>query len=67
MKANQLGNVVLQVSASTLCESYGIEVMHNPSSLAKKQRTEFCSRMAAYGKPCGRIYLKQGILINFGS
>ncbi|KAJ3327005.1 Nucleosomal histone H3-Lys79 methylase, partial [Kappamyces sp. JEL0680] len=54
------GNVVLQVAAECLCESYGIEIMENPASLAKKQRTEFLSRMRYYGKPVGRIYLKQG-------
>lgn len=41
-------------------ESYGIEIMENPASLAKKQKNEFVSRMYAYGKPCGRIFLKQG-------
>lgn len=54
------GNVVLQVAAECLVESYGIEIMENPATLAKKQRTEFLSRMRYYGKPCGRIYLKQG-------
>jgi hypothetical protein len=54
------GNVVLQVAAECLCESYGIEIMENPASLAKKQRNEFVVRMRYYGKPVGRIYLKQG-------
>jgi hypothetical protein len=54
------GNVVLQVAAEVCCESYGIEIMDAPASLAKKQRTEFLGRMRLYGKPCGRIYLKQG-------
>jgi hypothetical protein len=54
---------VLQVAASALCEAYGIEMMPNPSSLAKKQRNEFCSRMASFGKPCGRIFLKQGTFL----
>jgi hypothetical protein len=40
-----IGNVVLQVAAECLCESYGIEIMENPSQFAKKQRAEFLSRM----------------------
>jgi hypothetical protein len=55
-----IGNVVLQVAAECLCDSYGIEIMETPSVFAKKQRTEFVSRMKYYGKPSGRIYLKQG-------
>ena len=55
------GNVVLQVAAQVCPKaSYGIEIMPHPSSLAKKQRAEFCSRMHMYGKPLGRIFLKQG-------
>jgi Histone methylation protein DOT1 len=62
-----IGNVVLQVAAECLCESYGVEIMENPSTLAKKQKREFLSRMKLYAKPylqsderCGRIHLKQG-------
>jgi hypothetical protein len=55
-----IGNVVLQVAAQCCCESYGIEIMEAPASLAKKQRNEFVKRMHAYGQPCGRIFLKQG-------
>ncbi|KAI8899221.1 histone methylation protein DOT1-domain-containing protein [Globomyces pollinis-pini] len=55
-----IGNVVLQVAAECLCECYGIEIMETPSSLAKRQRSEFLSRMRYYSKPCGRVYLKQG-------
>jgi hypothetical protein len=55
-----IGNVVLQVAAECLCESYGIEIMETPASFAKKQRAEFVARMHAYAQPCGRIYLKQG-------
>ena len=55
-----IGNVVLQVAGEVLCESYGIEIMETPAAFAKKQRTEFISRMRYYSKPCGRIYLKQG-------
>ncbi|KAJ3270419.1 Nucleosomal histone H3-Lys79 methylase [Terramyces sp. JEL0728] len=55
-----IGNVVLQIAAECLCESYGIEIMEIPSNFAKKQRNEFLSRMRYYAKPCGRIYLKQG-------
>lgn len=61
------GNVVLQVAAQVLCESYGnghlilgIEIMETPSLFAKRQRTEVLSRLRAYAKPCGRVYLKQG-------
>ena len=55
-----IGNVVLQVAAECLCDSYGIEIMENPAQLAKKQRNEFLARMQYYKKPCGRIFLKQG-------
>lgn len=55
-----IGNVVLQIAAECLCESYGIEIMEIPSNFAKKQRNEFLSRMRYYSKPCGRIFLKQG-------
>ena len=55
-----IGNVVLQVAAECLCDSYGIEIMENPAQLAKKQRNEFEARMQLYKKPYGRIYLKQG-------
>nr|KAJ3420738.1 Nucleosomal histone H3-Lys79 methylase [Polyrhizophydium stewartii] len=55
-----IGNVILQVSAQCLCESYGIEIMEIPSQLAKKQKAEFLSRMRYYAKPCGRIVVKQG-------
>ncbi|KAI8929188.1 histone methylation protein DOT1-domain-containing protein [Entophlyctis helioformis] len=55
-----IGNVVLQVAAECLCESYGMEIMEIPSQLSKKQRSEFLSRMRYYAKPCGRIIVKQG-------
>eukprot|EP00842_Homolaphlyctis_polyrhiza_P006965 jgi/Hompol1/858/HPOL_001344-RA len=55
-----IGNVILQVAAECLCESYGIEIMEIPSQLAVKQRAEFLSRMRYYAKPCGRIIVKQG-------
>ncbi|KAJ3085790.1 Nucleosomal histone H3-Lys79 methylase [Quaeritorhiza haematococci] len=55
-----IGNVVLQVAAECLCESYGIEIMENPSKLAIAQCNEFVSRLRYYGKPCGKIVLKQG-------
>jgi hypothetical protein len=43
-----IGNVVLQVAAECLCESYGIEIMENPSILAKKQKNEFLSRFVFF-------------------
>ncbi|KAI9202104.1 histone methylation protein DOT1-domain-containing protein [Polychytrium aggregatum] len=55
-----IGNVVLQIAAQCLCESYGIEVMPIPSKLAKKQCKELLSRLRYYAKPCGKITLKQG-------
>ena len=36
-----IGNVVLQVAGQTLCDCYGIEIMENPSILAKNQLSEF--------------------------
>lgn len=68
LKANQCfldmgcgtGNVVLQVAAEALCESYGIEMMENPARLGVNQMKEFQARMRCYGKPCGKILLKQG-------
>ena len=53
-----IGNVVLQVAASCLCESWGIEILESASTLAEKQRVEFVNRMRYYGKPCGKITLK---------
>ncbi|KAI8817685.1 histone methylation protein DOT1-domain-containing protein [Fimicolochytrium jonesii] len=54
-----IGNVVLQVAAQCLCDTYGIEVSDNPAKLAAKQKKEFISRMSRYyAKPCGRITLK---------
>ncbi|KND00644.1 histone methyltransferase DOT1 [Spizellomyces punctatus DAOM BR117] len=53
-----IGNVVLQVAAQCLCDSYGIEIMETPAKLAAKQKKEFVSRMRYYAKPCGRITLK---------
>ncbi|TPX34561.1 histone-lysine N-methyltransferase [Synchytrium microbalum] len=58
-----IGNVVLQVAAQTLAECFGIEVMDNPSKLAEMQRVEFLKRMRYYGKPCGKITLKQGNML----
>ncbi|KAJ2993423.1 Nucleosomal histone H3-Lys79 methylase [Globomyces sp. JEL0801] len=56
-----IGNVVLQVAAECLCECYGIEIMETPSSLAKRQRSEFLSRMSyAFDGE-----LNQGILAKF--
>ena len=55
-----IGNVVLQIAAECLCESYGIEIMENPARLGKKQQLEFEARMRFYGKACGPIVLKQG-------
>ncbi|KAI8907993.1 histone-lysine N-methyltransferase, H3 lysine-79 specific [Gorgonomyces haynaldii] len=55
-----IGNVVLQVAAETLCESYGIEIMDNPAHLAKLNKTEFLARTKAYGIPCGKIVLRHG-------
>ncbi|KAJ1327220.1 hypothetical protein BSLG_010562 [Batrachochytrium salamandrivorans] len=55
-----IGNVIIQVAAECLCESYGIEIMDIPSDLAQKQKAEFLSRMRYYAKPCGRIVIKQG-------
>ncbi|KAJ3402121.1 Nucleosomal histone H3-Lys79 methylase [Chytriomyces hyalinus] len=54
------GNVALQVAAQTQCTSYGIEVMPNPSRLARDQANEFQARCAAYGVPCGPIHVWQG-------
>ncbi|KAI9097004.1 histone methylation protein DOT1-domain-containing protein [Phlyctochytrium arcticum] len=54
-----IGNVVLQVAAQVLCDSYGIEVMEIPAKLADKQKKEFLSRMRYYAKPCGRVTLKR--------
>ena len=39
------GNVVLQVAAECLCDSFGIEIMENPSFLADLQMQEFINRM----------------------
>lgn len=55
-----IGNVVLQVAAECLCESYGIEIMTNPAELGKRQMDEFVARMAFYGEPCGPITLTHG-------
>lgn len=46
------------MAAECLCKSYGVEIMQNPASLAKKQKNEFLYRMKMFGKPCGRIFLK---------
>ncbi len=55
-----IGNVVLQVAAQCLCESWGIEIQENASMLAERQRVEFVNRMRAFGRPCGKIVLKRG-------
>ena len=62
-----IGNVVLQVAGQTLCDCYGIEIMENPSILAKNQLSEFQNRMEfyyfivrLYNLPCGKIELVKG-------
>ncbi|KAI9347568.1 histone methylation protein DOT1-domain-containing protein [Obelidium mucronatum] len=54
------GNVVLQVAAQTLAESYGIEIMENPSKLAQLQAQEFKSRCRLYNIPHGPVEIFQG-------
>ncbi|KAJ3316902.1 Nucleosomal histone H3-Lys79 methylase [Gonapodya sp. JEL0774] len=55
-----IGNVVLQIAATVLCESWGVEVMPYPAKFAAMQKREFLSRMRYYAKPCGLISLKLG-------
>jgi hypothetical protein len=45
IQGSGIGNVVLQVAAECLCRSFGIEIMENPATLAKRQKIEFLSRM----------------------
>ncbi|TPX31279.1 histone-lysine N-methyltransferase [Synchytrium endobioticum] len=58
-----IGNVVLQVAGQTLADCFGIEMMGIPARFAEQQRVEFLKRMRYYGKPCGKIRLKHGNML----
>jgi [histone H3]-lysine79 N-trimethyltransferase len=55
-----VGNVVLQAALEIGCESWGIEVMSNPSSLAQKQLKEFVARCKRWSIKPGKVHLLSG-------
>lgn len=55
-----VGNVVLQAALEIGCESYGIEIMTNPSILAALQAQEFAARTRLWGLNAGRVHLLEG-------
>ena len=55
-----IGNVALQAALEVGCESYGIEVMENPSQLAEAQAKEFPARCRLWGLSVGSVDLWKG-------
>jgi H3 lysine-79-specific histone-lysine N-methyltransferase len=59
-----VGNVVLQAALEIGCESWGIEQMHNPASLAAEQITEFNARCRRWSIKPGKATLIEGDFLN---
>jgi H3 lysine-79-specific histone-lysine N-methyltransferase len=60
-----VGNCVLQAALETGCESWGCEVMDNPSTLAQLQAEEFPARCRLWGIKPGDVHLIHGdFLVN---
>ncbi|KAJ3394484.1 Nucleosomal histone H3-Lys79 methylase [Lobulomyces angularis] len=59
-----IGNVVLQISAQCMCDSYGVEILENTSKLALAQQKEFETRMKFYARPHGKIDLFKADFLN---
>lgn len=55
-----VGNCVLQAALETGCESWGCEVMDNPSQLAQLQAAEFPARCRLWGIKPGDVHLIHG-------
>ncbi|EMC98267.1 hypothetical protein BAUCODRAFT_32279 [Baudoinia panamericana UAMH 10762] len=55
-----VGNVVLQAALEIGCESWGIEMMHNPCELADAQAAEFASRTQLWGLDVGEVNFLRG-------
>jgi len=55
-----VGNVVLQAALEVGCESWGIEQMPNPASLATEQLQEFNARCKRYSVNPGKAHLIEG-------
>nr|POF13997.1 histone-lysine n-methyltransferase, h3 lysine-79 specific [Quercus suber] len=55
-----VGNVVLQMALQVGCESWGIEMMENPCSLAALQLREFKARTRLWGLNVGAATLLKG-------
>jgi H3 lysine-79-specific histone-lysine N-methyltransferase len=55
-----VGNVVLQAALEVGCESWGIEQMPNPASLATEQLQEFNARCKRYSIKPGKAHLIEG-------
>ncbi|KAI5240236.1 DOT1-domain-containing protein [Aureobasidium subglaciale] len=55
-----VGNVCLQASLETGCESWGCEVMENPCKLADLQAKEFPARARMWGLSVGKVHLLKG-------
>jgi [histone H3]-lysine79 N-trimethyltransferase len=54
-----VGNCVLQAALEVGCESWGCEIMENPSKLAQLQAAEFPARCRLWGLKPGKIKLVQ--------
>jgi H3 lysine-79-specific histone-lysine N-methyltransferase len=60
-----IGNVVCQVAAQCLAESYGVEIQDRAAELAKDLSAEYLNRIKyafclihrAFNRPCGKIGL----------
>lgn len=53
-----VGNCVLQAALEIGCESWGCEMMDNPSTLAKQQAVEFAARCRLWGLKPGAVHLQ---------
>lgn len=55
-----VANVVIQAALQVGCESWGCEIMENPSRLGKAQKQECEARCKLWGIAIGAIHLEEG-------
>ncbi|KAF9242377.1 DOT1-domain-containing protein [Melanogaster broomeanus] len=58
-----VGNVLLQASLQTGCQSYGIELMEGPADVAREQLKQFKKRCRLWGVRTGEVELEEGDML----
>lgn len=58
-----VGNVLLQASLQTGCQSYGIELLEGPANVARQQWKQFQKRCRMWGVRTGEVELEEGDML----